>query len=385
VFFVLVLAVVVGIHSYLWLRLVRDTTVRGRARWLGTAGVVTFGLVVVGTLVGTRSLPHAAATPLAWVGYLGLALMFYLLVVLAVLEVPRFVARRTVAPSAPDSSRRLFLGRVLAGTAVVTAAATVGYGVTQALGRISPRAVSVRLDRLDPAFDGYRIALLTDIHLGPILGREFLADVVAQVNRAGVDLVALSGDLVDGDAGALGAAARPLADLTSRDGTYFVTGNHEYYSGAQAWTEYLATLGVRVLRNERVEIRRGTAAFDLAGVDDYTAGSAGLPGHGADLPRALEGREESRAVVLLAHQPRVVEQAADLGVDLQLSGHTHGGQMAPFNLFVPLQQPAVSGLHRFRRTWLYVSRGVGFWGPPVRVGAPPEITILTLRARDTIR
>jgi predicted MPP superfamily phosphohydrolase len=406
VFFVVVLAVVAGIFAYLWLRLVRDTTSAGRARWLGTAGVVAFGLLVVGALVGTRALPAATATPLAWAGYLGLALMFYLLVVLAVLEVPRLVLRRRVTAEAPvlvgaegppvervgevgglapDPSRRLFLGRVLAGAAVVTAAGTVGYGVTQATGRIPLRRVAVRLDRLAPAFDGYRIALLTDIHLGPILGREFLADVVAQVNRAGVDMVAISGDLVDGDTAGHGDDARPLADLTSRDGTYFVTGNHEYYSGAQSWTEYLDTLGVRVLRNERVEIRRGDAAFDLAGVDDYTAGSAGVPGHGADLPRALEGRDPSRAVVLLAHQPRLVEQAADAGVDLQLAGHTHGGQMAPFNLFVPLQQPAVSGLHRFRRTWLYVSRGVGFWGPPVRVGAPPEITILTLRSQTTIR
>jgi predicted MPP superfamily phosphohydrolase len=383
VFFVLVLTVVVGIHLYLWQRLVRATTVPGRARRLGTAGVVLFTLVIVGGLIGSRTLAPALARPLAWAGYVALALMFYLFVVLVVLELPRVVlavtrrVRRTAEPV--DPSRRLLLGRVLAGAAGVAAVSAVGYGMTQALGTIGYRRVTVRLDRLDPAFDGYRIALLTDLHLGPILGRDFLADVVARVNSAQVDLVAISGDLVDGDTGTLGRAASELGKLSSRDGTFFVTGNHEYYSGAPSWVEYLQGLGVRVLRNERAEIRRGSAALDVAGVDDYTAAASGAPGHAADVAAALEGRDPSRPVVLLAHQPVLVAEAAEHEVDLQLSGHTHGGQMAPFNLAVRLQQPFVSGLHRVRRTWLYVSRGTGFWGPPVRVGAPPEITILTLR------
>jgi uncharacterized protein len=397
VFFVLVLAVVAGIHYYLWLRLVRATTRPGRGRRLGTLAVVLFALLIVGAQAGARTLPHSVGTPLAWAGYLALALMFYLSVVLLVLEVPRFVAARKAAVSAepagvgaggatapiddtPGVSRRLFLGRVLAGAAGLAAVGTVGYGVTQATGTIPYRRVTVRLDKLDPAFDGYRIALLTDIHLGPINGRDFLAGLVNRVNAADVDLVALGGDLVDGSTAVLGAAAGPLRDLKAPDGTFFVTGNHEYYSGAAAWTDYLPGLGVRVLRNERVTIRRGAAAFDLAGVDDYTAAASGEAGHGTDLPRALAGRDPNRAVVLLSHQPRTIAQAADLGVDLQLSGHTHGGQLAPFNLLVPLQQPAVAGLSRVDGTWLYVSRGAGFWGPPVRVGAPPEITILTLRA-----
>jgi hypothetical protein len=376
VFLVVVLAVLGGILAYLWLRLVRDTTGSSRVRRFGTAGIVVFALLILGGLIGSRMLPPAAATPLAWAGYLALALLFYLLVGLLAVELPRLVLRRR----AHDPARRLFLGRVLAGTVAVAAVGTVGYGVTQAR-RPGLKRVTVPLDRLDPAFDGYRIALLTDVHLGPINGRAFLADVVARVNRAGVDLVAVAGDLVDGSVAELGGAARPLADLTPRDGTFFVTGNHEYYSGAADWTRYLGTLGVRVLRNERAEIRRGDAALDVAGVDDVTAADSGVPGHGTDLARALAGRDPDRPVVLLAHQPVVVGEAADRGVDLQLSGHTHGGQLAPFNLLVRLQQPVVAGLSRVRRTWLYTSRGVGFWGPPVRVGAPPEITILTLRAR----
>jgi len=169
----------------------------------------------------------------------------------------------------------------------------------------------------------------------------------------------------------------PLAGLRGRHGVYSVTGNHGYYPGAGEWVRYLPTLGVRVLRNERVSIGDGDAAFDLAGVDDWKAAGGG---HRADLPRALAGRDPTRALVLLAHQPRQIDEAARLGVDLQLSGHTHGGQIWPFTYLVYLQQPYVAGLSRHRSTWIYVSRGTGYWGPPMRLAAPSEITVLRLRS-----
>jgi predicted MPP superfamily phosphohydrolase len=187
-------------------------------------------------------------------------------------------------------------------------------------------------------------------------------------------MVCITGDLVDGSVGELGHLVAPLADLRAKDGVFFVTGNHEYYSGADAWIAHVRKLGVRVLRNERVPIR-GEQGFDLAGIDDATAHHFG---HGADLRGALRGRDPSRAVVLLAHQPKAIAEAADLGVDLQLSGHTHGGQLFPFNYLVKLQQPYVDGLHARAKTQIYVSRGTGWWGPPMRVMAPAEITRLTL-------
>jgi predicted MPP superfamily phosphohydrolase len=220
---------------------------------------------------------------------------------------------------------------------------------------------------------------VSDIHLGPLTGIGHTERIVRMINGLEADVVAIVGDLVDGTVAQLGALARPLRNLESRYGAYFVTGNHEYFTaeGPGEWIEELKELGVRSLRNERVEIGHQGAVLDLAGVNDV-GGAAG--GDGPDFGKALGGRDTSRSTVLLAHQPIQVDQAAEHGVDLQLSGHTHGGQIAPFNLVVGLQQPVVSGLATVGGTQVYVTRGAGFWGPPVRVGAPPEITMLELRA-----
>ena len=198
------------------------------------------------------------------------------------------------------------------------------------------------------------------------------------MNALEPDVIAITGDLVDGSVEELAEHAAPLAKLRAKHGVYFVTGNHEYYSGADEWIAHLRKLGMTVLRNERVRIG-GEEGFDLAGIDDHSSGGFGN-GHGSDLRKALEGRDAARACVLLAHQPRGIELADELGVDLQLSGHTHGGQMFPWNLAVRLQQPFVAGLHKLARAQIYVSKGTGYWGPPMRVGAPAEITEIELVA-----
>jgi uncharacterized protein len=182
---------------------------------------------------------------------------------------------------------------------------------------------------------------------------------------------------VDGSVSELREHIAPLAKLRARYGVYFVTGNHEYYSGADAWCAELERIGIRVLRNERVTIGENGASFDLAGIDDHSAFGGD---HGADLPRAVRGRDPTRELVLLAHQPRAIFDAVRHGVGLQLSGHTHGGQIWPWNYFVRLQQPVVSGLRRFGETWLFVSNGTGYWGPPMRLLAPAEITQIRLLA-----
>ncbi|MEV0235073.1 metallophosphoesterase [Nonomuraea sp. NPDC050786] len=390
-------------HFYLWHRMVRSTTGPGRLRKVLSWGVVGLAALVVATFVGSRmEIGHW----LAWPGYVWLALMFYLLVFLVVLEVPRAVAaffvrraeRRAApepepvpvmagggpaipepAPDAPPMSRRLFLGRATATVAGVGALGTVGYGMTSALGDPVIERVKVALPKLDARLSGLRFAVVSDIHLGPLTGRGHTERIVRMINGLEADVVAIVGDLVDGSVAQLGALAQPLKSLESRYGAYFVTGNHEYFSpsGPMEWIEELDQLGVRSLRNERVEIRHQGAVLDLAGVNDLGGASSG---DGPDFDKALGGRDTSRSTVLLAHQPVQVEQAARHGVDLQLSGHTHGGQIAPFNLVVGLQQPVVSGLATVDGVQVYVTRGAGFWGPPVRVGAPPEITMLELRA-----
>ena len=226
--------------------------------------------------------------------------------------------------------------------------------------------------------DGLRIATVSDIHLGPLRGRAHTERIVAAINRLDADLVAIVGDLVDGCVAELGAAAAPLRDLRSRHGSFFVTGNHEYYSGVEEWVEEVDRLGLRVLQNKRVEIQApawGARPGRRQRRDRRRARARRRP----DFAAALGDRDPSRPVVLLAHQPVQAHEAAQYGVDLQLSGHTHGGQMVPFNLLVRLEQPVVTGLGEVDGTKVYVTNGAGFWGPPVRVGAPPQITLVELR------
>jgi predicted MPP superfamily phosphohydrolase len=277
-------------------------------------------------------------------------------------------------------SRRLFLARATAVTAVTASASVVGVGMASALGPPDLLRVPVRLPRLDPAFNGFRIAVVSDIHLGPLSGLAHTERIVRMINETSPDLVAIVGDMVDGTVAELGPAAAPLRDLDSRDGTYFVTGNHEYYvEDPESWMRELERLDVRPLRNENTVIRRGGAAFDLAGVNDII----GEPFDGGpDFDRALSGRDSSRPTILLAHQPVQVEEAAAHGVDLQLSGHTHGGQLWPFHYLVQLAQPSLAGLSTVDGTQLYVSRGAGYWGPPVRIGARPDITVISLQSED---
>ncbi|MEU7864860.1 metallophosphoesterase, partial [Nonomuraea sp. NPDC049141] len=272
------------------------------------------------------------------------------------------------------------LARGAAIFAGLTATGLTGYGIRTALGPPQLDRVQIPLAKLPRSMDGLRIATVSDIHLGPLRGRAHTERIVAAINRLDADIVAVVGDLVDGSVAELGEAAEPLRGLRSRHGSYFVTGNHEYYSGVEEWVQELDRLGLRVMQNERTEIQARGGVLDLAGVNDVTAAGTGLAAP-ADYAAALGDRDPNRPVVLLAHQPVAAVEAAKFGVDLQLSGHTHGGQMVPFNLLVKLQQPVVSGLGEVDGTKVYVTNGAGFWGPPVRVGAEPQITLVELRSR----
>ncbi|MCX4469253.1 putative metallophosphoesterase [Micromonospora sp. MW-13] len=401
-------ALVVGLlHFYLWKRLVKDTTGPGRWRRTGAVAALVLALLVPATMIGTR----AGLFWLAWPGYLWLAVMFYLLVALLVLEVPmlvaRLVLRRRVVAAEPtaaapepvlvgasggadppaaaavdqpdhDPARRLLLARGAAIFAGLTATGVTGYGVRNAMGPPRLDRVRIPLAKLPRGMDGLRIATVSDIHLGPLRGRAHTERIVAMINRLDADLVAVVGDLVDGSVAELGEAAAPLRGLRSRYGSFFVTGNHEYYSGVEEWVPEVDRLGLRVLQNTRQEIRTPGGVLDLAGVNDVSAAGTGLAAP-ADYAAALGDRDPGRPVVLLAHQPVAAVEAAKFGVDLQLSGHTHGGQIVPFNLLVNLEQPVVSGLGEVDGTKVYVTNGAGFWGPPVRVGADPQITLVELR------
>jgi len=376
---------------------VKDTTAApGRVRLVGTVATVVLGLLVVATLVLGRWLGPDASSWFAWPGYVWFGFVAYLFMGMVVLELPRLafrgwlrrrpleatatsaappVAEPTEEPPKPEvnQSRRLFLARTTGVVAGVAAAGLTGSGMVSALGPPDLLRLRVPIRRLHPDLAGYRIAVVSDIHLGPLLGRAHTERLVRMINEAEPDLVAIVGDLADGTVAELGDAAAPLADLVAD--SYFVTGNHEYFSEPQRWLRELARLDVRPLRNERTDITRGAGTFDLAGVNDLGGRSFD---DGPDFRRALGGRDTDRPVVLLAHQPVQVHDAARYDVDLQLSGHTHGGQMFPFQYVVGASQPSVAGLSTVDGTQLYVTRGAGFWGPPVRVGAPPDITMIEL-------
>ena len=319
----------------------------------------------------------------AWPGYLWLGAMFLFFAAWVSVDIARFLAnlaRRAAGTAALEPQRRLFLARIAAAavTSIVGAVSAVALRNARRPTPVLP--VTIQLQRLPPALHGFSIVQLTDIHVGPTIGRHFIEDVVARTNALKPDLVAITGDLVDGSVPDLAHAIAPLADLRAAHGVFFVTGNHEYFSGAAAWVNELTRLGIRVLQNERVVIGNGAASFDLAGVDDPTAlHHGGLASRDA-LSRALAGRDTSRELVLLAHQPRSALDAEPYAVGLQLSGHTHGGQLWPFSLLVKLQQPFTAGLYRHRGGQVYVSRGTGYWGPPMRLAAPSEITHLRLES-----
>jgi predicted MPP superfamily phosphohydrolase len=241
------------------------------------------------------------------------------------------------------------------------------------------RRIELRLRRWPRELDGFRIVQISDVHIRPILDRRFAAQVVARCRALAPDLIAVTGDLVDGSVRRIGDEVAPFAALRAPCGVFFVTGNHDHYSGAERWVERVRALGMRVLRNERVSVGSGDAVFDVAGVEDHHAHLMSGT-HREDLPQALEGRDQSRPVILLAHDPATFHQAARLDVDLQLSGHTHGGQIWPFCYLVRLNTPYVAGHYVKNGSQLYVSCGTGFWGPAMRLGAPAEITEITVRA-----
>lgn len=419
-------------HWYLWRALVRRTRLPRGWRRAGTVALGAAGLLVPAGFLLSRLLPRDDVGWLIGAVYVWLGFAFYAITLLGVWDlvhapariagwVRRRRARRALAaastraaagppagapePSseapaaspppptpaasaealpdgAADLGRRVFLARVAAGGTLLGAAGVTGWGVHEALGELRTPEVPVRLERLPRALAGFRIALLTDLHIGPWLGRDFMERVVARTNALKPDLVAVTGDLVDGSVPMLGADVAPLGGLRAPHGVWFVTGNHEYYSGVEPWVEFLRDrLGVRVLMNEHVAVGDrgpGGATFDLAGVPDHRGGRFS-PAHAPDYEAAVRGRDPERELVLLAHQPVQVDGAAAVGAGLQLSGHTHGGQIFPFGFLTGLAQPYIRGLHRHGdRTHIYVSAGTGFWGPPLRVLAPPEITILVL-------
>lgn len=379
-FLLVVTSVWIGGNLYLARRLIVDTGLEGAARAAGLGAVAVLATLVLVQPLFERFLPRRYGRLVAWPAFLWLGAAFYLVLFVGATDV-LFLLRG--APAAADVAGAALPADPSAAphATLVVLAALLASGVALVDGLRGPRDVrhEIRLPRWPRALDGFRIVQISDVHIGPLLDRRFAEEVTRRVNALDPDLIVITGDLVDGPVEHLADEVAPFADLRARHGVYFVTGNHDYYSGVDPWLEKVRELGIRPLRNERVTIERDGAAFDLAGVDDHRAALFG-PGHGEDVRRALAGRDPERPVILLAHDPTTFKKAARHGVDLQISGHTHGGQLWPFGYVVRLVVSFVAGPYREGESRLFVSRGTGFWGPPMRLGAPAEINELVLRA-----
>ena len=359
-----VTAVILGWHWYLLDRLVLAPAWPAPVGELGTVVVVLGALSLVLVPVAERVLRPPVSRWVGWPGSLWLGFAFVALTLVALSDLV------VLFTSADASVLRWRAGLVLAGSAVL-----VLVGMRAAFDPVIQR-VAVAIDRWPVELDGFKIVQISDVHIGPILGRSFAAEIVRKVDALDADLVVVTGDLVDGSVEQLRDEVEPFAALKSRHGVAFVTGNHDYYSKADPWCARVEELGMEVLRNRWRWIEVDGARFALAGVDDHRGDM--LMGGGSDLGRALAGIPEDAPVVLLAHDPTTFVAAAKTNIDLQLSGHTHGGQIWPFAALVRAAVPFLAGLYRRGRAQLYVSRGTGFWGPPMRIGARGEITEITI-------
>ena len=364
-------SVFVGGHLYLAQRLVIDPELPAPLERALLLGIWVLAASIPAEPLAERLLPRSISRWLAWPAALWMGVAFLLIVALGFSETLSFLVG--AAGGDPLGVAR---GRALGVVALV--AVTAAIGIREALSPPRTNRVEIGIARWPAERDGYRIVQISDVHIGPILDRRFAQHVTERVNALDPDLVVVTGDLVDGREHHLADEVAPFAGLRGRDGVFFVTGNHDYFSGVDPWVERVKKLGMRPLRNERVVIGEGAAAFDLAGVEDHRSGLYSR-GPGEDLSAALDDRDPSRAVILLAHDPSTFREARRRDIDLQISGHTHDGQIWPFTYIVRAVIPWAAGLYRDGAAQCFVSRGTGFWGPPIRILAPAEISELIIR------
>ncbi|MCL4709590.1 metallophosphoesterase [bacterium] len=389
-FFLIAFSIYAFAYGYVGWRLISPSGLNAFMQTLAWAGILIFMILPPFTFASSRRRERPAWRPvLVWLTYLsmgGLNFLFFLLLFRDVIWLIFAGVQKAFAlvNGSPSLAATILHGNRAAEFLQTTnlvvlglAGLLLGYGVYQA--RRKPRVVEVAipLQHLPEELHGFRIVQLSDLHVGETIKRKFVESVVAQVQQLAPDMIAFTGDLADGLVSNLRDEVAPLANLSARYGKFYITGNHEYYSGAEPWLAEVQRLGFTVLLNEHRIVQHGNCRILIAGVPDFGAGPF-IPHHDSNPALAIANAPVADVKILLAHQPRSIFAAAEAGFDLQLSGHTHGGQLFPWNFLVPLQQPYVSGLHKHGNTWIYVSNGTGYWGPPIRLGAPAEVTVIKL-------
>jgi predicted MPP superfamily phosphohydrolase len=377
-FFIRVIGIGILMHVYIGVRLIPAAPVGVPLKWLAALLLVASALLIPLGMTARNISQQPLSDRLAWVGLLlmGLFSSLLMLTILRDIALLSFLLLHAL---------NLVQG---AGAAEFIAASALGVpalallltllGVYNARRNASVKNIDIPIAGLAAALNGFTIVQISDLHIGPTIKRGYIEKIVTAVNALKPDLIAVTGDVVDGSVLQLAAHARPLGALSARHGAFLVTGNHEYYAGVEKWIVEFRRLGLNVLLNEHVVVNHDGARAIVAGVTDYNAGSFD-PAHISDPAKAMHGAPGDILFrLLLAHQPRSAPAASKAGFTLQLSGHTHGGQFLPWNFFVRLQQPFVHGLAKLNDLWVYTSRGTGYWGPPIRLAAPSEITRLRL-------
>lgn len=375
--------VFVGCHAYLLNRFARRW-IHGFWARVAVAALLTVALAFALSL-SRMGLEGTVADMVSWVAYVWMGLGLLLLLTGGMLDLYLRVSRMRETRAGQESvdlNRRALITARGEKVALGVAAAGAAVGLAQARGPFRVTRTEVEIESLPASFDGYTIVQVSDIHVGPTIKGSFVQRIVDEINALDADLVAITGDLVDGSLTRLSEHVARLKGIQSKDGSFFVTGNHEYYSGGQVWVDYVRSLGIIPLMNEHRVMTRGRDQLVIGGVTDYSAHRHDAS-HRSDVKAAFAGTDPDLTRVLLAHQPRSVFAAAKERVDLQISGHTHNGQMFPFNFVVAMAQPYLKGLAKVVESvtpmWIYVHQGTGYWGPPNRLGIAPEVAVLTLK------
>ncbi|MDZ7292844.1 MAG: metallophosphoesterase [candidate division KSB1 bacterium] len=392
-FFLIAFTILALGYGYIGWRLIIPANLDSPWNVIAWAILILFLLIPISTFILQVNRVETTWTHiLSWISYVSMGFVSFLFTSLVIRDLIWLITAgaqkifalareffsspvQAVAPDNPE--RRRFLMQTMNLGILGVSGVLTGYGVYEARRRPAIVEITVPIANLPEALEGFRILQITDIHAGLTVRRKFVETIVAQANELAPDLIAFTGDLVDGSVPHLRDEVAPMAELSARYGRYFITGNHEYYSGAEPWVEEADRLGFTVLLNEHRILQLGSARMLLAGVTDYSAGQF-LKSHISNPEAAISGAPPCEVKILLAHQPRSLYAALPLGFDLQISGHTHGGQFFPWNLLAAAGQPYIAGLHQREKTWIYVSKGTGYWGPPIRLGARSEITILKL-------
>ena len=378
------------LYFYIGQRLIKPAHLTRRGKWIAWS-VIGFIYLTQPLTFFLKQISNDAiiTTVFSWISYGGLGFISLIAFGIAFrdicLSIVKIVNRirnaihkkRHLSVKPYDPGRRLFILNATNMGIIGAAALASGYGIYEARRKPILEKVTVSFPGIRSESDHFKIAQFTDIHAGFTIKRGFIQSAVEQVNNLGADAIVFTGDMVDGTVENLRDDVEPLKDLYAPEGVYFITGNHEYYSGAEAWIEKMDRLGFIVLINEHKIIHHNNTRIMIAGVTDYQAGRF-IPSQKSDPKKAMGDGADADVKILLAHQPKSIFSAAEVGFDLQISGHTHGGQYIPWSFLVTLDQPYIKGFHQYQNTQIYVSRGTGYWGPPIRVGIPSEITLFTL-------